>query len=445
MTPDRPLRRPNSSWPPNRLCSASMRPCAAFSSKACPRSRSPLASAIPQEPSASSVISFAMISASAPASFRRFAGGLKRRPPAIGCGNGPSPCASETSRSTISNASWPPPAIPSADAPTCASWEPGLSRSKPPACKRKALPSGSVLFHYRPRQRASRNLWTNHYRQLPAAAAKKASSVSRSGSKDATERDLWLRQCGLVPRICRSSRRGATLRPVLCTQALAVSLMAELVFDSHVDRRVLGGESVNRLNQTGACGFITLRIRRHPQKCWARSASRPASAWHKHHLDLRALDSLITSCAVLPGKSWTDVGSVPETLLRRSPAPDVYPRWNSVTIERRTGAFTDQAILRRAPSEGIVDARLLCPTALLAIDDMVSSSWIYKQLRRFRAGIEGCISWAKRVFGLDQLHLDRLGLTGREVLVAEYQRGSSQKDAGPEISLDVSETGSRSS
>ena len=149
MTPDRPLRRPNSSWPPNRLCSASMRPCAAFSSKACPRSRSPLASAIPQEPSASSVISFAMISASAPASFRRFAGGLKRRPPAIGCGNGPSPCASETSRSTISNASWPPPAIPSASmryrsccerraSPDC----PGVGmRNAPPPSSPKQQPS----------------------------------------------------------------------------------------------------------------------------------------------------------------------------------------------------------------------------------------------------------------------------------------------------------------
>lgn len=30
---------------------------------------------------------------------------------------------------------------------------------------------------------------------------------------------------------------------------------------------------------------------------------------------------------------------------------------------------------------------------------MVRSPWVYRQLRRFRAGIEGCISWLKRVFG----------------------------------------------
>jgi IS5 family transposase len=36
----------------------------------------------------------------------------------------------------------------------------------------------------------------------------------------------------------------------------------------------------------------------------------------------------------------------------------------------------------------------------LKIDQMAHSSWIYQQLRRFRAGIEGCISTLKRAFGL---------------------------------------------
>ena len=31
---------------------------------------------------------------------------------------------------------------------------------------------------------------------------------------------------------------------------------------------------------------------------------------------------------------------------------------------------------------------------------MARSSWVYRQLRRFRASIEGCISMLKRVFGL---------------------------------------------
>ncbi|HSR54553.1 MAG TPA: transposase, partial [Acidobacteriota bacterium] len=33
------------------------------------------------------------------------------------------------------------------------------------------------------------------------------------------------------------------------------------------------------------------------------------------------------------------------------------------------------------------------------IEELVSSAWIYRQLKRFRAGVEGCISFFKRVFG----------------------------------------------
>ena len=36
----------------------------------------------------------------------------------------------------------------------------------------------------------------------------------------------------------------------------------------------------------------------------------------------------------------------------------------------------------------------------LKVDQMVRSSWVYRQLFRFRVGIEGCISMLKRVFGV---------------------------------------------
>ena len=39
---------------------------------------------------------------------------------------------------------------------------------------------------------------------------------------------------------------------------------------------------------------------------------------------------------------------------------------------------------------------------LFKVTDMVRSSWVYKKLRNFRAGIEGTISFLKRVFGLDR-------------------------------------------
>ena len=36
----------------------------------------------------------------------------------------------------------------------------------------------------------------------------------------------------------------------------------------------------------------------------------------------------------------------------------------------------------------------------LKVDQMVRSRLVYRQLRRFRAGIEGCISMLKRFFGV---------------------------------------------
>ena len=36
----------------------------------------------------------------------------------------------------------------------------------------------------------------------------------------------------------------------------------------------------------------------------------------------------------------------------------------------------------------------------IEITDMVKSAWVFKRLRRFRAGVEGCISFLKRCFGL---------------------------------------------
>jgi len=45
----------------------------------------------------------------------------------------------------------------------------------------------------------------------------------------------------------------------------------------------------------------------------------------------------------------------------------------------------------------------------LKISEMVKSSWVYKRLRRFRAGIEGVISWLKRCFGLTRCNWSGLG------------------------------------
>jgi IS5 family transposase len=62
-----------------------------------------------------------------------------------------------------------------------------------------------------------------------------------------------------------------------------------------------------------------------------------------------------------------------------------------------------------ASSDNISEAKALGIKAVglpktrgMKVEAMTGSDWIYKKLKRFRAGIEGNISTLKRVFGLDR-------------------------------------------
>ena len=76
-----------------------------------------------------------------------------------------------------------------------------------------------------------------------------------------------------------------------------------------------------------------------------------------------------------------------------------YPRQASLD-----GGFASRGNLALAKNKPGLKDVAFAEKCGLSIESMVSSSWVYKQLRRFRAGIEGCISMLKRVFGLDRCH-----------------------------------------
>ena len=65
------------------------------------------------------------------------------------------------------------------------------------------------------------------------------------------------------------------------------------------------------------------------------------------------------------------------------------------------GGFASRANLKAIKSNGVQDVAF-AKRAHLEISDMVRSTWVYKRLRNFRAGIEGNISFLKRIFGLDR-------------------------------------------
>jgi len=73
-----------------------------------------------------------------------------------------------------------------------------------------------------------------------------------------------------------------------------------------------------------------------------------------------------------------------------------YPRQASFD-----GAFASRANLQEIKQLGVRDVAFSKGRGL-GITEMVKSSWVYRQLRRFRAGVEGVISSLKRCFCLDR-------------------------------------------
>ncbi|MCA1792072.1 MAG: transposase, partial [Thioalkalivibrio sp.] len=63
------------------------------------------------------------------------------------------------------------------------------------------------------------------------------------------------------------------------------------------------------------------------------------------------------------------------------------------------GAYASKDNLAEAQTRGLDDVVFAKKRGLL-VEDMASTPWLYRQLRNFRAGIEGMISFLKRVFGL---------------------------------------------
>ena len=113
---------------------------------------------------------------------------------------------------------------------------------------------------------------------------------------------------------------------------------------------------------------------------------------HKLYLTV-GKSSLILDALLIEGNP-ADSQQVEPLLERQCDLYGRYPRQASFD-----GGFASADNLKWAKGQGVRDVAFAKKCGL-SIEDMVRSSWVYKQLRRFRAGIEGCISTAKRVFGL---------------------------------------------
>jgi IS5 family transposase len=105
--------------------------------------------------------------------------------------------------------------------------------------------------------------------------------------------------------------------------------------------------------------------------------------------------SLITDCVVLEGNP-ADATLAEQVIDRHIKITGRAPKQAAYD-----GGFTSKANLEAIKAKGVEDVAF-SKARTLRISDMVRSSWIYKRLRDFRAGIEGTISFLKRAFGLNR-------------------------------------------
>ncbi len=149
-------------------------------------------------------------------------------------------------------------------------------------------------------------------------------------------------------------------------------------------RRVLSGEAVAA--QDKICSLFeehTDIIKKSP---------RETVFGHKVFVSTGA-SSLILDCVVERGNP-ADSNYVQPFLERHRQLYGKVPRQSAWD-----GGFASAANLSWAKEQGVQDVAFSKKCGL-TVESMVRSSWVYKQLKRFRAGIEGCIGTLKHTFGL---------------------------------------------
>ena len=105
--------------------------------------------------------------------------------------------------------------------------------------------------------------------------------------------------------------------------------------------------------------------------------------------------SMILDCKVLEGNPADS--TLAKTMVERQ--VEIFSRPPQQIVF--DGGFASKMNLSEIKARGVEDVAFSKGRGL-EIGEMVKNSWVYKRLRDFRAGIEGNISFLKRVFGLDR-------------------------------------------
>jgi IS5 family transposase len=155
---------------------------------------------------------------------------------------------------------------------------------------------------------------------------------------------------------------------------------------SQAERRVLQGEQVPREDKIvsifEAHTDIIVKDRREPL--------------YGHKLCLATgVSGLVLDCVVQDGNP-ADSSLAQEMVHRQDRLYGRVPRQTAYD-----GGFASRDNLHDIKALGVKDV-VFAKKRGLQVSDMAKSSWVYKRLRDWRAGIEGMISFFKRCFGLDR-------------------------------------------
>jgi transposase, IS5 family len=176
----------------------------------------------------------------------------------------------------------------------------------------------------------------------------------------------------------------------LCFQSLRARLCHFLTLTDRVveqtSRRVLGDETVPATEKVVSIFEEHTDIIRKDNR----------DTYYGHKICLAAgRSSMILDCVVLSGNPADS--TLAETMVERQ--EQLYQRRPRQVVF--DGGFCSRSNWKAIRSKGIRDVAFSRGRGL-KVHEMAKSAWVYQQLRNFRAGVEGVISFLKRVFGLDR-------------------------------------------
>lgn len=186
---------------------------------------------------------------------------------------------------------------------------------------------------------------------------------------------------GFRPHTASDSAKAARIRG----EILRVLALAEILCDT-TQRRIINDEPVPSTEK------VLSIFEDHTDVI--RKDRRETIYGHKICLTGGA-SSLILDCRVLEGNP-ADASLAVDAVKRQEDIFGQLPR--QVALD---GGFASKTNLADIKGLGIQDV-MFSKRRGLEISDMAKSTWVYRRLRDFRAGIEGCISFLKRCFGLDR-------------------------------------------